>query len=103
MSVGKPEYQQLIKTIQDEYAKISNFGYDIGDFGNAVGYALGEELKDEEAAWDFIWGVDHGVSLIDGSHDNHSLRDWIFGVRDRDNSWWRFTLKKIKFRLGIYD
>lgn len=103
MSIGKPIYQELINTIRNEYDKIAEHGYDISDFGNAIGSALGEEFKDKDAAGSFAWGIDHGVSLIDGSHDDHNLREWVFSLRDRDNSWWKFTLQKIKNRMGIHD
>lgn len=86
MSIGKPIYQALIETIRDEYDKVAEHGYDIGDFGNAVGYALGKELKDEDAADSFALGVDHGVSLIDGSHDDPNIRKWRFCVHGWDEA-----------------
>jgi len=103
MNKGKQAYQNLVEAMREGYNNIAEHGYDIGDFGNAVGYALGEELKDEDMADTFAWGVEHGVSLIDGSHDNPSIRKWRFCVRDWNTSWWKFTLQKIKSRIGIYD
>ena len=47
-------------------------GCDIADFGNEVGIAVAKAFK-EELGWekgDFLSGIEHGVSLVDGSHDS---------------------------------
>ncbi len=76
--------QNTIEVIRAEYSRIVEQGCDINDFGNAVGHALGEELKDRNVARSFVRGVDHGLSLVDGSHDNPKLRNWGFCLRDND-------------------
>jgi len=76
--------QNTIEVIRAEYSRIVEQGCDINDFGNAVGHALGEELKDRNVARSFVRGVDHGLSLVDGSHDNPKLREWGLSLRDND-------------------
>ena len=46
---------------------------DIGDIGNEVGIAIAEVIKNDGADMDekiqeFISGLRHGVSLVDGTH-----------------------------------
>lgn len=41
-------------------------GRDISDIGNIIGIKLAE--KDLEEANNFLAGVKHGISLIDGTH-----------------------------------
>ena len=61
--------QAIINQIQDI---TWNYG-DIGDIGNEIGIAIGEVLVAnkvdiEDSVEDFISGVKHGVSLVDGTH-----------------------------------
>ena len=42
---------------------------DVGDIGNLIGIAVGEFIV--ENGWDkndFIFGIEHGISLKDGTH-----------------------------------
>jgi hypothetical protein len=43
---------------------------DISDFGNEVGYALGKVIENmtDEQITDFIHGIQHGISLTNGTH-----------------------------------
>ena len=43
---------------------------DISDFGNEVGYALGKVIQNmtEQQITDFIRGLEHGISLTNGTH-----------------------------------
>ena len=39
---------------------------DIGDIGNEIGIVIGK--FDKDLIRDFKWGLDHGVSLSNGTH-----------------------------------
>jgi hypothetical protein len=43
---------------------------DISDFGNEVGYCLGQVIENmnEEQIRDFLHGLQHGISLTNGTH-----------------------------------
>jgi len=43
---------------------------DIGDLGNEIGIVIAKYLSNESGneLWDFIAGIEHGVSLEDGTH-----------------------------------
>jgi len=43
---------------------------DISDVGNEIGIAVGKYIKNEEDKRDFVDGIYHGISLIDGTHDS---------------------------------
>ncbi len=49
---------------------------DLSDVGNAIGIVIGKYTnpKTNKDTWtydnkDFIWGIEHGISISDGSHD----------------------------------
>ena len=44
---------------------------DMGDVGNAIGYAVGMQIDYSDPAMDkesLLSGIDHGISLADGTH-----------------------------------
>ncbi len=42
---------------------------DLSDIGNEIGLIIGKYLNEENTVEDFISGLRHGISLIDGTHD----------------------------------
>lgn len=45
---------------------------DLSDFGNEIGFLIGKHISKKKMGYsldDFIAGIKHGVSLVDGSHD----------------------------------
>jgi len=60
--------QNIISDFIIKLKEIKNPMYDISDIGNEIGVAIGKYIKTDEDKRDFIWGVEHGISLIDGSH-----------------------------------
>jgi hypothetical protein len=43
---------------------------DISDVGNEIGISIGKYIKNEEDKRDFVEGIYHGISLIDGTYDS---------------------------------
>jgi hypothetical protein len=58
----------IIKIGLDVYIK---FNGDLSDLGNDIGLNIGEYINENELGYekdDLISGIQHGVSIIDGSH-----------------------------------
>ena len=63
--MGKFENIKIeIKTQLD----LANYKGDISDIGNEVGIAIANYLDKDNTIEDFISGLRHGVSLVDGTH-----------------------------------
>jgi hypothetical protein len=41
---------------------------DLSDIGNEIGIAIAKYIDEDNTIEDFIHGVKHGVSLMDGTH-----------------------------------
>lgn len=50
---------------------------DSGDVGNFIGIAIARNL-DKDGIRDFLAGLEHGVSLIDGSHESNEVEHLRF-------------------------
>ena len=59
----------LIRELSEKQPEIFYDG-DCVDFGNEVGYCLGHVLENmnEEQIRDFLHGLQHGISLTNGTH-----------------------------------
>ncbi len=55
--------------IVDELFNLRNDG-DLSDVGNSIGYAIGKHITEKNTIDDFIVGLQHGVSIANGTHDN---------------------------------
>ena len=42
--------------------------YDISDIGNEIGIIIASQDLEDMSLRDFILGIEHGISLVDGSH-----------------------------------
>ena len=64
------DFQKILRHISSELSNIPYDNGDISDLGNEVGIAIGTILSDisEEEINDFVIGVRHGISLINGTH-----------------------------------
>jgi len=67
--------EKLVKNLVEETGTLLvsrsediNYYGDIIDFGNEVGIVVGQFFKSKEDIEDFITGLRHGVSLVDGTH-----------------------------------
>jgi hypothetical protein len=79
MKLTRDEHTELILDIVKEltsldYNSINIEGIgtiysDIGDVGNSIGVVVGKHLKKHNIdKHDFLNGIRHGISLIDGTH-----------------------------------
>lgn len=64
------DFQKILRHISSELSNIPYDNGDISDLGNEVGIAIGTILSDisEEEINDFVIGVRHGISLMNGTH-----------------------------------
>ena len=65
--------KRMQKTIKDIIAQLEKVTYngDLSDVGNEIGIAIAKYLKKGGFELDdFIMGLRHGVSSIDGTHDS---------------------------------
>ena len=68
------KFEQIKKDIIDRLNNLNYNDGDLTDLGNEIGVAIGKytiEKNADENGLDkdaFICGLDHGVSLIDGTH-----------------------------------
>ena len=64
----KPILKELAENINKNIKKASCRVADISDVGNEIGIAIGKYIKTKEDKRDLIDGIEHGISLIDGTH-----------------------------------
>jgi hypothetical protein len=64
------DFQRTLKHIISELSNLPYDNGDISDIGNEVGIAIGTIISDisEEEINDFVSGVRHGISLINGTY-----------------------------------
>lgn len=64
--------EELIRRLLDIQKNTKgNNENDLSDMGNEIGSILGKYINNEEIGFDkesFIMGLDHGISLADGTH-----------------------------------
>ena len=58
----------MIEDIIEELERIKFAKGDISDVGNSIGIAIGKYIEYGDDKDDFIHGINHGISLIDGTH-----------------------------------
>ncbi|MCF6185753.1 MAG: hypothetical protein L3J56_14235 [Bacteroidales bacterium] len=58
----------IIDEIITSLEKITAPVLDISDVGNEIGIAVGKFIKTDNDKKEFIRGIEHGISLIDGTH-----------------------------------
>ena len=64
--------QQTTEKIMDNLiSRLQDVGYpsyDISDIGNEIGIIIAEQDLEDMTTQDFISGIKHGISLVDGTH-----------------------------------
>lgn len=65
---GQEDSQYSIKRVFEDLLK--NYKGDLSDVGNAVGQVIAQHFKDAIGfnKQSFLDGLDHGISLMDGTH-----------------------------------
>jgi hypothetical protein len=64
------EFNRLIRNIIVQLESVSYKG-DLCDIGNEIGVVIGQTIVKDKMGYeldDFIAGVKHGISLVDGTH-----------------------------------
>lgn len=53
------------------FNKNKDIKFDMGDIGNEIGFAIAKHFSDEVGFTkeEFLSGISHGISLVDGTHD----------------------------------
>jgi hypothetical protein len=59
----------VLYELSEHLSKTERIVYDIGDVGNEIGLGIGKFIKNKNDKREFIMGIEHGISLIDGTHD----------------------------------
>jgi len=68
----KPKSKPLATIVDEITHKLNNATMtDLSDLGNEIGFVVGKFIDKEKIGFereDFISGIRHGISLIDGTH-----------------------------------
>lgn len=70
--------KDINKVIKDLKEQLDRTQGDLSDVGNTIGTVIAMYFDDKELGFeknDFISGIKHGISLIDGTHDTHNTLD----------------------------
>ena len=62
------KFDKVKEDIKDQLNQVKYEG-DLSDIGNEVGIAIAKYIDEDNTIEDFIHGLRHGVSLVDGTHD----------------------------------
>ena len=60
-------FDKIKEDIKDQLNQVRYEG-DLSDIGNEVGIAIAKYIDEDNTIEDFIHGLRHGVSLVDGTH-----------------------------------
>ena len=63
-------FKNIINDIIKQLENIEYQNGDLGDVGNNIGIAVGKYIQFGDDKDDFLHGINHGISLVDGTHDN---------------------------------
>jgi hypothetical protein len=61
------KFDKIKEDITDQLNQVKYAG-DLSDIGNEVGIAIAKYIDRDNTIEDFIHGLRHGVSLVDGTH-----------------------------------
>jgi len=64
------EFKKIRESIIRQLKNVIYDNGDVSDVGNEIGIAIAKHLNENQNVEDFMHGVRHGVSLIDGSHSS---------------------------------
>lgn len=64
----EPDFKKIVEKIIKNLSEIKYSNGDISDVGNEIGIAIGEHLSEKDDLNSFISGLNHGISLKNGTH-----------------------------------
>ena len=62
------EFKKTIKKLITDLSEVEYSKGDVSDLGNEIGFSIGLHLDSEDKIEDFIQGLRHGISIVDGTH-----------------------------------
>lgn len=62
------KFKDIIDSLVNHLNEINYTDGDLSDIGNEIGIAIGKHIPFGDDKEDFINGIKHGISLIDGTH-----------------------------------
>ena len=65
------EFKKASLEISERLSSLPYDNGDVSDIGNEIGIIIGKYISRESFGWekeDFISGLNHGISLADGTH-----------------------------------
>ena len=65
------EFKKACKEISERIANLPYENGDVSDIGNEIGIVLGKYMSENSFGWekeDFISGLNHGISIANGTH-----------------------------------
>jgi hypothetical protein len=71
IEIVKQDFKIPCKEISERLSDLPYENGDIGDIGNEIGVILGKYMKENSFGWekeDFISGLNHGISIANGTH-----------------------------------
>lgn len=69
MEINK--FEKVSIEISERLSSLPYDNGDVSDIGNEIGIIIGKYISQESFGWekeDFISGLNHGISLADGTH-----------------------------------
>jgi len=79
------DFNKVIQRLIIQLEMISYKG-DLSDIGNEIGVVIGKHIEKNKMGCeleDFMHGIKHGISLVDGTHGNGDAR--ILTAKQNDN------------------
>lgn len=65
------DFKEILKEVSDKLIEVHYDNGDLGDVGNEIGIVIAKWIDNKKMGYeldDFISGLKHGISLIDGTH-----------------------------------
>ena len=65
------EFKKILMDISDNLKEVKYDNGDLSDIGNEIGIIIAKYIEDKPGfeMIDFIAGLKHGISLVDGTHN----------------------------------
>jgi len=97
--------KELIENLKNGLDKLPN-GSDLSDVGNIIGIIVAEYVKKGNTLndcdfEDFNNGLKHGLSLVDGTHDNPPIISELQILRDEMNKQITILTEQVKKIGGV--
>lgn len=72
------EYDKILYSLCEHLKNVTHNNGDLGDVGNEIGICIAKFINNDKVGYekeDFIHGIRHGISLVDGTHDSPVNKD----------------------------